>query len=198
MKPKKITSAAGVNKLRQDQVAQELEIAARRKRVTELILARVPYSQIAVSLGVSKGTVHSDKDAIMRDLAAATIQNAHEPFLTSLATLDAMQMGLYNRAMAGESEAIALTLRIEQRRAAMLGFDAADRARSGLQIAPPDNAIDIDSTGVLTPDGRPVANRDAARIYAAFASPDTESPEPGSEPEPDGGATPPEGPPVNG
>ena len=144
MEPKKIARPVGLNKLRQDQAAKDLEIAARRKRVMELILARVPYSQIAVMLGVSKGTVNSDKDAIMRDLAAATIQNAHEPFLTSLATLDAMQTGLYNRAMAGESEAIALTLRIEQRRAAMLGFDAVDRARSGLQIAPPETAEPAD------------------------------------------------------
>lgn len=193
MAEKKIARIAGVNKLRQEESAQKLEIAMRRKRVQELILARVPHSQIAEALGISKGTVQNDRDAIMRDLAAATLENLGDMVLTSLAKLDLMETGLHNDAISGDRSAVSLTLRIDERRARITGTDAADRAKTGLQIVPPEDAIDVDSAEVLTPDGRPVANRDAARIYAAFASQDPEATGTGPEPKSDGSAAPPAG-----
>lgn len=201
MEPKKIirtTNRALTNKQRTEQSARELEIAIRRKRVAELLIARVPHSQIAETLKVSKGTVQTDKDAIMRELATSMVQNVGEVFLTSLAKLDAMEMAVHNQAMSGEAEAIILTLKIEQRRAAMLGLDAAERARSGLRIEPPEPVIETDSSELLTPDGRPVANRAPARIFAAFANPNPDSPGAGQRSPSDGGPVPSGGTAANG
>lgn len=183
-------SERGYSPLQQSALAQaHFQIAHRRDQVAKLIAAKFTHRQIAEILGVSPGTVQADKDAIMKEWARSMMAEIGETFLADLAMLDQMQQRLAARVDEGDMNAMDMMLKVQKRRAAMMGLDAKDRLQSGLRVLPPEE-VEAETEEVFTPDGRPVGKGDAARIYAAFASEDPEGT--GQEPETcgDGGEPP--------
>lgn len=151
----------------------ELEIAERRATTSAMILAGYTYREIAKYVNCSLGTVAADRAAIMLEWRQTYLENVGEAAVIDLARLDRVIQRLTARIDTDDDPRHVMALLATlKRRADILGYDAADRAKTGLQIAPLEDAIDVHSEGpLLTPDGRPVANRAAARIYAAFACP---------------------------
>lgn len=166
--PRKKTRRHLTPEQKSEYAAKVFEQADRRREVAKLIAMRYKHREIAEILKISPSTVQADKDAIMAEWAKAMIVDIGESFLASAAMLDLMQQSLMPKIEIGSEDAIALSLQIEKRRAAMMGFDARDRMNSGMRILPAED-VEAQDDEILTPDGRPIGKGDAARIYAAFA-----------------------------
>jgi transposase len=163
-------------------------VAQRRAQVARLIESGYSYRTIAAHLKVSLATVAQDKAAVIAEWREKHLESIGEGCVTDLSRLDNVIQRLVVRIEQDDDPRHVMAfVAVLKRRADILGYDAADRARSGLRIEPLESAIEIDSNELLTPDGRPVANRLAARIHAAFANPvSPDGVSKGPQPEPHG------------
>jgi hypothetical protein len=99
----------------------------RRKTVSANILGGRSYRQIAEALGVSHGTVGNDVRILLRRWKREQLQNMEEWVLLALVRLDQMLQAVWPGVLKGDPQMIALALRIEERRAKLLGLDAPER-----------------------------------------------------------------------
>jgi hypothetical protein len=109
------------------QCAAELGIAKRQEAACQLRLAGWSVRDIAGHLKCSVGTVHSDISAVLertRDTAADAIDKQRR---LSLARVDKAVRAIWAKVEAGDLDACRELMRLEQRRAKVEGFDAADR-----------------------------------------------------------------------
>lgn len=103
----------------------KLEIEKRREQVSELLLRRYTLRQIAEALGVSKSLVHKDKKAIFQELKTRQQEHVQELFRLDLQTTEvALRELLRGPAMQGDPQAVQAVVRVLERRAKMLGYDA--------------------------------------------------------------------------
>lgn len=106
------------------QKAKELEIEIRREKVAKLKLAGISLRQIAQELGCALGTVHSDLEAVL----ARTVDTADEHIRmerdVSLGRCEVALRAIWPRICRGDVEAINAFVRLDQRRAKLLGLDA--------------------------------------------------------------------------
>lgn len=156
--------------------SRDLTLAQRRAAVARMILAGVAYREIAAHLGVSLATVAADKAAIIADLRDQYAVDVSAQVMLDLARLDGMIARLEVEIATTNDLPRATTayVAVLKRRAAILGYDAADRRESGLRLIPQDVEAVDDHDLAFDSQGRPIGKGDAARIYAAFAvDPDT-------------------------
>lgn len=109
------------------QCAAELAVEKRRERACDLRLSGMSVRQIAAELKCSIGTVHNDISAVLertRDAAGDAIERDRR---LSLGRLDVAIKALWPKVQAGDGESIRELVRLEQRRAKLLGLDAADK-----------------------------------------------------------------------
>lgn len=104
--------------------AKAAELLERRVLVAQLLKARTPYRQIATALNVSLGTVASDVKAIFKEWAKTQVDSIKQQAALDLATMNDAIMALTNDVRTGDIAAINAMIRIMERRAKMLGFDA--------------------------------------------------------------------------
>jgi hypothetical protein len=102
--------------------ARRIHHAERARQALELRKAGVDYRTIAERLGYAHAS--GAYDAVKRALKALTKVPAEELRELECARLDAMLMGVWNAAKAGDDKAIQSVLRIMRRRADLLGLDA--------------------------------------------------------------------------
>ena len=111
----------GVSKRRQ------AEIEERRERVSQLLKARFSYRDIAKSVKCSVGTVAGDVKAIFKLWADRQFENIREQALLDLATVNDALMAITNDVRSGDTGAINTMVRLLERRARILGYEAPTR-----------------------------------------------------------------------
>lgn len=100
----------------------------KRARALELRLAGATYSQIANAVGyANKGSAHA---AVKQALEAGRDAEVPEVAETELARLDAMLSGLWAKARRGDVAAVAMVLKIQERRASILDGNDVTRAQT--------------------------------------------------------------------
>lgn len=123
-KPTNKPAAERRKKIGAKQKAKELEIEVRRAKVAKLKLGGISLRQIAQELGCSLGTVHSDLEAVL----ARTVDTADEHIRmerdVSLGRCEVALRAIWPRICRGDVEAINAFVRLDQRRAKLLGLDA--------------------------------------------------------------------------
>jgi hypothetical protein len=95
--------------------------AERRRKALELRKAGASYEQIATQLG------YTNKGSVWRDVRDAIADIYREPAMDvrqlELGRLDAMLLGVWQKAKAGDPHAIDRVIRIQERRSAYEGLD---------------------------------------------------------------------------
>jgi hypothetical protein len=99
----------------------------RRKTVSANLVGGRSYRQIAEALGVSHGTVGNDVRILLGRWQREQLQNTEEWVLLAVVRLDQMLQAIWPGVLKGDPQTIALALRIEERRAKLLGLDAPER-----------------------------------------------------------------------
>ncbi len=107
--------------------AAELAIEKRRVRATKLRLAGWSMRDIAAHLKCSVGTVHGDLTEVLARTTETADQTTNRERAVTLARLDVATKGLWPGVEAGDHDAIDRLVKVEQRRAKMLGFDSPAR-----------------------------------------------------------------------
>ncbi|GAB4528037.1 MAG: hypothetical protein OHK0046_46490 [Anaerolineae bacterium] len=106
----------------------DLEIEARRRKVTDAILAGKTYRQIAGELNVSLGTVAGDKKAVVHAWQKEQKADIADWTAIQMARLGELLVGLWSKAKAGDGPAIDRAMRIMERMDYLMGVDAAQSA----------------------------------------------------------------------
>lgn len=102
-----------------------IEAATKRARALELRKAGATYDVIATQVGYSnRGNAYR---AIQTALKEITAEPAREVITLELERLDAMLLGLWPQARKGNLGAVDRVLRIQERRARLLGLDSPSR-----------------------------------------------------------------------
>jgi hypothetical protein len=124
-------------------LANQIASHDRKLQALELRKAGATFQAIADKLGY-RGPSGAHK-AVVSALRATLREPAEELRELELMRLDAMLLGLWRRAQAGEEKAVDRVLRIAERRARLLGLDAPARSElSGPQGKP----VSVDLSGL--------------------------------------------------
>jgi predicted DNA binding protein len=107
---------------RQNSVSRE-----REREAFELRKAGGSLQQIGDKIGVSKQAVSQMLKRVLADLVSATMEDAEDVRHMEVERLDALLLGLWQKARAGNEGAVDRVLRIMQRRSELLGLDAPRR-----------------------------------------------------------------------
>lgn len=110
--------------------SRRIEAAEKRARALDLRKAGATYDQIAEQVGFSnRGNAYR---AIQTALKELTAEPAHEVQRLEVERLDAMLLGLWGQARRGNQGAVDRVLRIQERRARLLGLDAKTQHDMGI------------------------------------------------------------------
>jgi DNA-binding CsgD family transcriptional regulator len=107
--------------------AKELQIEQRREKAAELRLAGHSIREIARALDVGIATIHSDIEAVLERTRDASGDAIEKDRRLSLARIDVAIKGLWESVKTGNHDSVRELVRLEQRRAKLLGLDAADK-----------------------------------------------------------------------
>ena len=108
--------------------------AEEREEAVRLRLAGLSYAQIGDRLGVTRQAAFAYVSSSLADLRAATAEAAEDVREMELARLDAMLVPMLEAAEAGQQTAVDRVLRIQERRAKLLGLDAAEKHETNLKV----------------------------------------------------------------
>jgi DNA-binding CsgD family transcriptional regulator len=100
-------------------------ITARRVQALDLRKTGATYRQIAAQLGTSAHTAFDDVQAELRELRTQTVQEAEDLRDLELQRCDVMTEGVWTNVKAGDPRSVAAAVRVSERRARLLGLDAA-------------------------------------------------------------------------
>jgi DNA-binding CsgD family transcriptional regulator len=103
----------------------ESEIAERRHLAYQYRTRRYTYRQIGRELNVSAATAYNDVQSILAEVNAKTQETALNVRDMEVAMLDELQRALVKKGKAGDLRTIDRMLKIMERRAKLLGLDAA-------------------------------------------------------------------------
>ena len=114
---------------RRAQVTEPRNIQAREREAEALELrkAGATYRQIGARLRISAQAAHKRVTEALRGIAETTGEKAEEVRSLEMHRLDTMLLGLWSKARTGDVAAIDRVVKIMQRRADMLGIDAASK-----------------------------------------------------------------------
>ena len=96
-------------------------------RAWELRVAGMTQTQIATRLNISQSVVSRMLAAAREDAIASAKDIAGDATTEQVARLDRMLLGLWEKVRNGNERAVEAALRVEERRAKLLGLDAASR-----------------------------------------------------------------------
>lgn len=120
--------------------SRAIDVKERTRKALELRKAGASYDQIAEKLGYADGS--NVRRAVMGAIEEITEEPAKEVLKLELSRLDAMLLGLYQKAKSGDAAAVDRVIRIMDRRAKYLGLDAPEKSElTGKDGAPLNGAI---------------------------------------------------------
>lgn len=102
-------------------------IARRRVKALDLAIAGASYRQIAAQLTISLAQAWEDVQAELMALNAVRQEKAEQLRDLALRRLDKWTLALTPKAQAGNEKAVRVLVQIEDRRAKLLGLDAATK-----------------------------------------------------------------------
>lgn len=115
----------------------QVEVAKRRERVMQLRVEGHSMRAIAKTLGVGLGQVHRDIEAVLEEVRKHAAEDGERHISLMLERLDLATKGLMSKVKKGDPRACDTLVRLEERRAKLLGLDAASKLEhSGPQGAP--------------------------------------------------------------
>jgi orotate phosphoribosyltransferase-like protein len=100
------------------------QIAERRIKAFELRKKGNNYREIAKVLGVSAPTILADVRAVLKELSKEQQKEAADYKALELDRLETLQVKMWELAVKGDQGAVDRVLRIQERRAKLLGLDA--------------------------------------------------------------------------
>lgn len=106
---------------------KELEREERRKKVAANLKAGLNYREIAEHLGVSLGTISNDVNLVIERWQKEHVSEINEYVSLELKRLDQAQNAIWGEVMDGKLLAIDRLLKIQRRRADLLGLDAPEK-----------------------------------------------------------------------
>jgi AcrR family transcriptional regulator len=115
---------AARRRVKADDAARE----ERRRQVAALTLRGLSLAAIAEQLGVSKTTVFDDREAIRSEWQQERLADFDAHVDLAGRRLDALLGAVWESATTGDLDAVEVALKIEDRRAQLLGLDAPKRA----------------------------------------------------------------------
>jgi hypothetical protein len=115
----------------------EIEIAHRRSRALALIIDGFSYRNVASALGISLGQAYDDVQSELEALAALRRSQAETLRELSLERLDRWTLALAAKMRRGHVPAIHALVKIEERRAKLLGLDPPLRVAAEIPTAEP-------------------------------------------------------------
>lgn len=112
-----------------DRAARKVEIAERRRRITQLLYRRVSQREIARLLNISTGTVSEDMKAVRKEWQAEAVVSLEAHIARELATMDNDEQMLRVEMAAAKNTDQMLrvfdrVLRVQESRRKLLGLDA--------------------------------------------------------------------------
>jgi hypothetical protein len=110
----------------------------------ELRKAGATYLQIGKQLGISKQKAYDGVKRVLLETIKITTEEAVAVRALEIDRLDAMFLGLWPRARSGNEQAVAVALKIMERRSRLLGLDAPEKS----EITGNDGAKLIESISV--------------------------------------------------
>ena len=120
--------------------ADRVQAREREVKALELRKAGASYQQIGDQIGVSKQACHKMVTRVLGELVALAAESAEEVRRLEIDRMDAMMVGLWDKARRGHEGAVDRVLRIMTRRAALLGLDMPTRSEIAhtANVAPTD------------------------------------------------------------
>lgn len=115
-------------KKRHHAVTKSVRLAERRRLVAANLLAGATYAEIANALGVSKNTVHNDYKAILKEWREQYSEDLDAWVKLQLRRIDVMINAVWDKARAGDYNAIDRVLKMMNQQARLLGVE------NGMQI----------------------------------------------------------------
>lgn len=112
------------------QKAAQLAIEARREKAAQLKLAGWTDREIAAHLGVSLGTANTDINAVLERLQESAEDAIARQRRLALARLEKSIKGIWPGIEAGDLATVDTLVKVEQRRARLLGLDAPTKVES--------------------------------------------------------------------
>ena len=106
------------------------KIAERRVRAFELRKRGCTYRQIAQELHVDVHTIHGDIQAELASLRETAVAEVIQLRALELERLDGMTSGLWPHVRTGSAPAVTAAVKVSERRARLLGLDAATTSRT--------------------------------------------------------------------
>lgn len=113
--------------------SDEVAIEERRAKAWELRVRGKSYRAIATELGVSQGTIFSDVKALLERTRAETNDTVDHHRTLQLQRIDRALDALWPKIENGETEAMRVLVRLEKRRAELMGLDAPEKHSLDLQ-----------------------------------------------------------------
>lgn len=107
--------------------ADAAERELRRRQVAANLLAGLNYREMADALGVSLGTVKNDVEAIIKRWQSEQVEATGDYLNLVERRLDRALNAIWDGVLSGDPKAIMAMLRIEERRAKLLGLDQPER-----------------------------------------------------------------------
>jgi hypothetical protein len=126
--------------------AKRLVIAKRREQAAKLHVAGWSVREIAGHLKCSIGTVSTDLGAVLVETNESAVAAIARQKAMSLARLERAVKGIWPSVENGDLDAVRELVRIEARRAKVVGFDAADKLEMS---GPREEPIKVDARSAL-------------------------------------------------
>lgn len=109
----------------------------RRRKVQAMVLAGVPYEEIASTVGCSKSTVQADVMHLMGEWRKTAAYQIDEARILELSRMDRLNVAVWRQAMNGDLLAVDKALKVSERRAKILGLDAAQKMQLEVRVDNP-------------------------------------------------------------
>jgi hypothetical protein len=103
----------------------------------EMRLKGMSYRQIAQELGITFPTAHSYVKEVMNELNKYSLELIETYRDMELTRLDAAQNAIYKKVLKGDDRAITTMLKIQERRARVLGLDAPVKTEATIKTPEP-------------------------------------------------------------